>query len=183
VIFAGRRSRLGNNEPFRVLSDFERRDENAISSLTARGASNKAVVGCSSSESEDHGFIDSRGLRALSATLEHAQQCFVGVFERCAETAEALAFFHPWLQGVNDLGCKMPQAEPPGAAESAASTASTATAPSRPHRVMQNGGVAKKPLNNDQRIEVERQNTLELRLYTAANAMLDAQLRVARGEW
>jgi hypothetical protein len=112
-----------------------------------------------------------QGLRALSATLNHTQQCFVGVFERCAETAEALAFFHPWLKGVADLGCPMPAA--PGAATAAAASG-------RPHTVVNAGSIAKRPLNNEQRQEVEWQNALELRVYRAANAMLDAQLRAAR---
>jgi len=129
--------------------------------------------------SQDARPIDARGLRALAATLDHAQKCFVGVFERCAETQEALAFFHPWLQGAADLGCPAPAPAlaSPGAA--GAESAATATRP-RPHRVAQHGTVAKRPLDAAQRQEVQRQNVLELWLYRAANAMLDAQLRVAR---
>ncbi|KAJ1451815.1 hypothetical protein M885DRAFT_569461 [Pelagophyceae sp. CCMP2097] len=175
---------LGNNEPLRVLSDFERWDEDVISSLTARAFPGSAACApgtparvdarAQHAHALDAHAQHAQDLRSLAAALNHSQQCFVGVFERCAETREALNFFQPWLAGVTDLGCSMPETETAAGADSA-------NASGRRHEVVQKGEVAKKPLDASQQQEVERQNTLEVRLYRAANAMLDAQLKVARG--
>jgi hypothetical protein len=128
-----------NNEPFRVLGDFGRRDEDAVSFLTARAGGGDGAP------------------KALDAALAHMQRCVVGVLERCNDTAEALSYFQPWLRGLRH-GCEKGRGR------------------------VQIGSTPRGTLDDAQRAEVARQNALELRLYRAAGAMLDAQLLVARSQ-
>ena len=94
---------------------------------------------------------------ALFKTLEHAGRCVVGVLERCDDTAEVLAHFQPWAAAVAGSEC-----------------AHDAT-------MLQRGSTARAGLDAAQVDAVRRENALEVHAYAAANAMLDAQLAVARG--
>ena len=133
--------------------------------LTAGGAPGGAPSGAPGAP----GAYDANGwsLDAPAAgwhTLEHMQRCVVGVLERCDETAEALAHFVPFLSGHFNCSLVLNRG-PPSSTPGAADRASPPEA-----------------LGDAQRAVVERENALEIRLYAAANAMLDAQLEVARAE-
>ena len=131
-----------NNEPLRLLSDFGRAEKD-VNTLTAGTGP----------------YVDSNGWEygataALLSTLEHMQQCVIGVMERCEETKLVLDFYLPWL-GRN-FKC------------------------SATHLNVGKVSSRSNLLSEEQIAEVKRLNELEVMTYTVANAMLDKQLDVVR---
>jgi len=115
-----------NNEALRVFSSSGRSEE-VINALTPESLVAPAL---------------------LTETLEHMQQCVVGVLERCDDTMEAVRGLLPWFSSYN------------------------CSELSRVGKIRP----AKEHVKDDVGKEIARQNALDESVYKVANALLDAQL-------